>query len=426
MRNFLPLLLLITTTAFGQNEKLTMMSYNLMYYRASSTPCTHSVSASQRDQNLKTIFDYVKPTIFTVNELGAGVSTGSFLLNSVINTGGENRYDKANYSNNGFSSITNLLIFDSTKVGLDRQSFIDKDVNNNQLVRVVDFYRMYYKDAKLKLGADTVFFTVVVCHMKAGSNGADKTERGETAKAIMKYLTDHVADQNVILCGDMNFYGSTEPGFQQFINYSVASERLNDPLNQIGSWNNNSAYTAIHTQSSHSSPTGCFSGGGLDDRFDFFLVSDAVLQGSQKVHYKPNSYQVIGNDGNHFNQSINAGTNTSTPASVTSALYGFSDHLPIVMNIEVEQSDLGLSSNALSQRLSFTNPIHDIFSIENMGNESYSVTITSLIGKTLSVFSLDNNSAKKKINMTGWASGIYIITMEDSHGNAFSRKLIKN
>ena len=44
--------------------------------------------------------------------------------------------------------------------------------------------------------------------------------------------------------------------------------------------------------------------GGLDDRFDFILYSDDVLNGTNGVNYIPNSCKSIGNDGNHFNIAI--------------------------------------------------------------------------------------------------------------------------
>ena len=35
----------------------------------------------------------------------------------------------------------------------------------------------------------------------------------------------------------------------------------------------------------------------------------------------------MGNDGNHFNADINAGSNSTVPSNVLAALYGMSDHI---------------------------------------------------------------------------------------------------
>ena len=70
--------------------------------------------------------------------------------------------------------------------------------------------------------------------------------------------------------------------------------------------------------------------GGLDDRFDFILASDAVMAGRYGAQILPETYVAVGNDGEHFNRSIiSSPTNTSVPDSVLQALHDFSDHLPV-------------------------------------------------------------------------------------------------
>ena len=53
-----------------------------------------------------------------------------------------------------------------------------------------------------------------------------------------------------------------------------------DPINTPGSWNNNEDFRGVHTQSTRTSSSGFGggAGGGLDDRFDFIMVS-------QNLHY---------------------------------------------------------------------------------------------------------------------------------------------
>ncbi len=215
---------------------------------------------------------------------------------------------------------------------------IDEELDGDDLVRVVDVYHLFYKDEKLKQGADTVNFTMVVAHLKAGNTTPDALERHEAAKSIMDYLDKNVVNENVIFCGDLNVYSNGEPAYQTFVNYSVAKERLNDPVNQNGNWNNNSSFAPWHTQSTTNSNSGCHAGGGMDDRFDFFLVSDSMESQNNEVHYRLNSYATIGNDGNHFNQTIDNNGNSSAPSNVIQALKEFSDHLPVVMEIEVKKS----------------------------------------------------------------------------------------
>lgn len=418
---------LSTLVAYSQTDNITLMTYNLMYYRASSIPCTQSQGATTRDQELKTIFDYVHPTIFTANEVGASASNQNFILNSVINTQGEVNYAKANYTNNSFSDISNMLVYDSTKVMLKNQYFLSKDLNNNSLVRGIDFYHMYYKDPKLSMGADTVFFTVVCCHLKAGTGTSNENERETMAAAIMSHIANDVNDQNIILCGDMNVYASSEGAYQDFVNYSNVSARLYDPLNMPGSWHSTSQFADYHTQSTHSSGTGCYSGGGLDDWFDHYLVSNAVKQGTDGVTYDLNSYQVIGNDGNHFNQSINSGTNTAAPSNIVDALYNLSDHLPVIMKLKIDLSDIGLKEHSLAENFHVNNLITDnkLF-ISKSYNDEVNCKIYDLTGKIISRFTIGTDQASIVVNTNGWAPGIYIMRAKGNTGKPYSIKLVKN
>lgn len=424
MRRLVCVLILLGSVANAQTERITVMTYNLMYYRASA-PCSHTQNASQRDGHLKTIFDYLKPTIMVVNELGSGVSTSRFLLDNVINTQGVNSYDNALSTNNAFSSIVNQVFFDTTLIGLHSQDYIQRDLSNNDLVRVIDIYRLFYKDPKLDQGADTVFINVVAAHLKAGSSSANRFEREDAIKALMQYISQNLADENVILAGDLNVQVSSEPSFSQLINYSDVDARFYDPVNQLGSWNNNSSYAAVHTQSTHSSGSGCFSGGGLDDRFDFLLVSDEIDQGSLGVSYYPNSYLTIGNDGNHFNQSITAGTNSSAPSSIINALYNFSDHLPVMMSLSVEKSDISLEEIVYLNRIHFANPVDDNVMLSNKpAHEPISTKVFSITGKLMKEVNWSEGSTKMQINCESWPAGIYLLSFTDKSGAGITRKLI--
>ena len=62
-------------------------------------------------------------------------------------------------------------------------------------------------------------------------------------------------------------------------------------------------------------------------------MSDEVAFSYHHLRYMQGSYQAVGNDGHHFNQSVNQGTNTNVPSSVADALYDGSDHLPVTMKI---------------------------------------------------------------------------------------------
>ena len=120
-----------------------------------------------------------------------------------------------------------------------------------------------------------------------------------------------------------------------------------DPLANVGGageWTNDNQYTAFHTQSTRSYSDECFSSGGLDDRFDFILMADEIAFSYNHMRYVQGSYHAVGNDGRHFNMSVNQGNNIAVPTEVADALFDGSDHLPVTMKIAVD-AHLGVEDN---------------------------------------------------------------------------------
>ncbi len=165
------------------------------------------------------------------------------------------------------------------------------------------------------------------CHLKA-STGFEIERLAEVTK-----LRDHLSllpeNTEFIIVGDMNFYTSSEPGYQKFIadegNNIGRSEDLSD---QVGEWHNNSDFAGVHTQSTRSTQFGGGASGGLDDRFDF-IFSSYQLNNGTGLEYINDSITSFGNDGAHFNVSINYGDNSVVSPEVADALYYASDHLPV-------------------------------------------------------------------------------------------------
>jgi hypothetical protein len=80
----------------------------------------------------------------------------------------------------------------------------------------------------------------------------------------------------------------------------------------------------------------------MDDRFDFILASADIMQGNKGAEYIPESYKALGQDGKHFNRSIDdSPQNNSVPSGVLSALAEMSDHLPVVMKLKINSGPTG-------------------------------------------------------------------------------------
>jgi len=414
----------------AQKESFRIMTYNLMYYQSQQTLCSHTVSQSRRDDAFSIVFKEADPDILLVNELGAYTdnSGATYLLNNAINVDGEANFTTAAYSNNSFSDIVNQLFYDTTKFELHSQNAIATAVNGTSLPRVIDFYRLYYKDPGLTLGADTVFLTLVSAHLKAGQGSSNETERERAAEAIMKYLTDNVPDDNVILTGELDVDSGSEFAVQAVVNYTVASESFEDPINLIGNWHNNGSYALIHTQSTRSTGAGCFSGGGSDDRFDFILHSKAIDNSSSKINYKQGSYRIVGQDGQHFNRAINSGQNFQVSPQVANALYDFSDHMPVTADYEVKLSGIGIPEHksALAQ-IQFNNPVNEQLTLNrvNLASNRLIFKVYSLTGREIERGQLEPGETTKTVKTGHWKAGVYLINISDAQGNSITRKLVK-
>jgi endonuclease/exonuclease/phosphatase family metal-dependent hydrolase len=182
-------------------------------------------------------------------------------------------------------------------------------------------------------------------HFKAGGPGtADSTDRRLECTSLRATLNLVPAGTNLLLGGDTNFYGAWEGGYIRLTEVQLDNDgRLKDPLTLPGTWHTNSGYALYHSQCPCN--TGClggFSGGGMDDRFDLWLHSYSMSDG-EGLDYLPNNVvaqgaypYTYGNDGTKYNTDINAGgTNGMVPIAVANALHDASDHLPVVITIQV-------------------------------------------------------------------------------------------
>lgn len=190
----------------------------------------------------------------------------------------------------------------------------------------------YVLKVKSGPGKGTVF-RIYSIHLKAGTSSADKKARENEAKILRNYLNGLQPKSLFLVCGDLNLYSSREAAFQVLIGNQADNDgRANDPVNKPGIWHDRSIFANIHTQSTRTTSFGGGATGGLDDRFDMILISDALLT-STKLVYVPRSYIAYGNDGKHFNKAVNSGVNSSVSPEIAYALWQASDHLPVVIEL---------------------------------------------------------------------------------------------
>jgi len=422
-----------TTLLAQQPDVVTVMTYNLLNYRNATSYCTFTQNNPlTKEQHLKTIVQYVQPDILVCNELGDAPTNADFILLNSLNVSGVNYYVKAPYSNNSFSSLVNAFFYDSRKFELHSQEVITKDLSNNNLVRVIDLYRLYYKDSLLTNQSDTVFFTVVAAHLKAGTAAADASDRADAAAALMQFIQNYVNDENVLMCGDLNIYKSQEAAYQNLTQGSNVGIRFYDPLNQPGNWGNNGSFAQLHTQSTRNTSTnnGCFSSGGLDDRLDHILITDEVRDNLDGMRYVPNTYHALGNDGLHFNKAITDDTNNSVPATVLNAIYGLSDHLPVIAEFEIKRQQIGVDENSLfAAQVKFANPVNIFLELTlNSANaKNPRLRIISLTGAEMHRGNMVKNAGNYSYNcdVSAFAKGLYFIEITTANGLKSVKKMVK-
>lgn len=329
-KNFLVFLLLLTSSVVFGQDTVRIMSYNILNY-----PTASSVSA--KNGYLTSIVNHVQPDILGVVELNTDSTYADIILNDVLNIGG-GTYSRAYYSSTIGSNLCNMLFFDNTKFGLKRQYQIPFPSLRN-----MDHYVLYHKSPNLSVTQDTIYLNVIVAHFKSSNTTADAATRNQMATAVMQHLSANVyAPGNVVIMGDFNLYQPTESAYQTLINYTASPQlSFNDVVPSSTTWNNNSAYALHHTQSTRLTnlPDGGATG-GMDDRFDFILFSNYLINNTDKVRLVPNSYKAVGQDGLRFNSSLLSPTNNTAPSTVINALYNMSDHLPVITDLVIEWQSL--------------------------------------------------------------------------------------
>jgi hypothetical protein len=407
----------------SQADTIKMMQYNMMYY-TTSVPSGCTVSASylnDKDLNLKKIIKYVNPDVLSVNEIGSQSTYVDRIKNNVLNTDGVTYYQNCPLTNFSGGTIANMLYYDTRKLGFHSFFYITTSV------RDINAYKMYYKTPQLANG-DTIFITFIVTHLKAGSDDSDAATRAVQTQALMNKLEQIGVADNYVFSGDFNLYTSSETAYQTLVNYSNTLYRFYDPINQPGNWNNASQFASIHTQSTHTSSTdGCFSTGGMDDRFDFILVSPYIYYGSKKVKSVNSSYMALGQDGDRLNGSIISPANTSIPDSISNALYNFSDHLPVIMQFAIDNT-VSIQDYTANIQVNTNNPVQDHLNIELQLEQPDQLTfeVYSLNGQLLEKNTNYFESGKSIWNQNfDYPPSIYLLRIQNTKNQYIIKKLVK-
>jgi hypothetical protein len=423
MKNIIIPFLLLLSFSLKAQDTLVVLQYNLLNYGNYTSYCSsNNNNVSKKDGYIKTIINYLKPDIFSVNEMVADEAMMEHLKNK-INETWITKYQRPPFVQQNSDYIANTLYYNSNKI-----SFHSQYIAQNYL-RDVNVYKFYYNSSDLENG-DTVFFYCVVAHLKAGSGTSNSDTRKIMASNTMNYIAGFDPVNNYLLMGDFNLYSASEPAWHVFTQNSNQQINFNDPINQSGDWHNNYNYRKYHTQSTHETSNGCAAGGGMDDRFDFILISNDVKNGTKKAKYVNGSYHAVGQDGKHFNKSINSTpVNTSVPSNVLTALYKNSDHLPVTLKLAIN-APVGINETqeSIFNYVSVVNPAGNMLKMRFSSKKNADVTLSlyDFTGRLRQSekFNITKGETVRMMDVSGLNPGIYILRINDGK-SLITRKLVK-
>jgi endonuclease/exonuclease/phosphatase family metal-dependent hydrolase len=297
-----------TTSPEEDTVGFVFMTYNLLNYPGST--------GSSREPNYRTIMNDVDPDIVVAQEILQSTGANNFLSN-VLN------YSASNYSLGTFVDSydsDNALYYKSSKFQFISNTPITTDLRDiNQ-----------FKLKHIASGDTLIIFSV---HLKASNTSSDEAQRALEIDSLRKVTDAMPAGKYFLVCGDFNIYSSTESAYQKLIsNGSNANGKFYDQVSMTGTWNN-SSYAIHHTQSPRTTSFGGGATGGLDDRFDMILFSDAITQ-TGGFDIVASTYKAYGNDGQHYNQALNTPPYSMYSSTIASALHDASDHLPVVVKLQ--------------------------------------------------------------------------------------------
>ncbi len=295
----------ISSDASSQ-QQLRIMTYNLLNYPGSDT--------AVRNPYFRTIVNAVNPDILVVCEITSQSGVNSFLAN-VMNSNG-NVYSAGTFLDG--TDTDNAIFFKTSKINFISNTPIITQLRTINEFKITD-----------KIYHDTL--RIYEVHLKA--NLGDSLTRGAEVDSLRKKTNLLPPGTNFIVAGDFNIYSSNETAYKKLIKDNPGDDgNFLDPMIMTGVWNN-SSYASYHTQSTRTRSFGNGSTGGMDDRFDMILYSNAV-KNPGGIKFVPGTYTPYGNDGQHYNDSINMPPNNAVGQTIANALHYASDHLPVYASFE--------------------------------------------------------------------------------------------
>ena len=303
----LPLLLLGSMTVTAQEfDTVRVCTYNVLNFGGGS---------NDRLDELRMILNEIRPRILLVQEIESEAGHILFRdsiaaqLDIPLQSTGLLSQDQDSYS---------VIFFDASTFESNEAIALDDSPRDAITVRL-------YHQAR-GVGDSVQFITA---HWKAGDSEEDEFVRFLNSEVVGDFINETAEVEefyNFLFGGDLNVYSAEERGYLHLT--IPPTNFLLDPIGQSNIWHDTPPNAPFHTQSTRDRQFGGGVSGGMDDRFDFLLVSAPLYD-----RYVTDSYTAFGNDGHHFDDSINALPNLAVGPVMAQALHDASDHLPVYLDL---------------------------------------------------------------------------------------------
>jgi len=393
-----------------KTDTVKIMAYNILNYPGST--------AAKRNPFFKKIIEATSPDVLTIGELIGASANASFLTNVL------------NANQNIYATSSNFIDAFDTDNGIyfkkDKFSIIsNKSVNLGSQSRIANEFMMKYLPS-----GDTFYLYAI--HLKASSGSTNETARNNEVTRLRQHTDSLRPGTNFMILGDFNIYGALEPAYLTLTDKGgIKKGYVMDPLNMPGNWNSNSNYAPYFTQSPRTRQFDGGSNGGMDDRFDMILYSQAVIDNGG-MQILTNTMTAYGNDGNHFNDSINRRPNTAVGNDLADAIHYASDHIPIYCNFTFTYTLTGIStSTAKASQLSiYPNPTTSTVNIKFDINQAQTVNISvmDMQGRTLINSGNVNYIAGEyiqNVSLSGLQKGIYLVKFQTENSLQVARLIVE-
>jgi len=400
------LLAALAITQISAADTLRIATYNALNFRGQSD--------SDRFDDFRIVMSSMQPDVVCMQEIISEEAVDMLLSFAFLPF--ENDWAAAAFANG--PDTDNALFFRTSKAALVSQRQIPTSLR--------DITEYTIRPAE---GDTTIRLRLYSAHLKASDGETNQERRRQECATLRQQLNMLSEGALFMMMGDFNLYTAAEPAYQLLLSPDpLPNGQLFDPIDRYGEWHNTVSFADIHTQSPRTQSFGGGATGGMDDRFDFILVS-AALMDTNGSHVLPQTYKAYGNDGQHFNLAINEGFNAAVPDSVADALHFASDHLPVVADFVIRSEPVDVAefretpdSHALLT--CYPNPFNGRMTLVLAAQRGpIDVAIFDILGREIlgSRVISDGSAIHLPVDFHGWAGGTYLVRASTPVSSAVQR-----